>query len=149
MNISNQIARGETEGRHDYKRQYVPTILAFHPDALWARHAFLPQHQQNMISCFFQSYSFSLRGFQTSVEGNSRLLWFCFTSLCDWLAKLAPLPQPIRIKSKINRAFSHSFSRSERRFHVFASNPDWFITLFTHAVIGHSNYFGFGFTTLK
>jgi len=31
------------------------------------------------------------------------LLWFCFTSLSDWLKKLAPLSQPIRNKTKTNR----------------------------------------------
>ena len=34
------------------------------------------------------------------------LLWFCITSLCDWLIKLAPLSQPIRCKTKTNRATS-------------------------------------------
>ena len=29
---------------------------------------------------------------QLSVESNPRLHWFCFTSLCDWFRKLAPLP---------------------------------------------------------
>ena len=33
--------------------------------------------------------------------------------------------------------------------HVFASSSDWFIGLFNIAVIGQSNYFGFGFTTLN
>ena len=28
--------------------------------------------------------------------------------------------------------------------HVFASNSDWSIALFTFVVIGRSNYFGFG-----
>ena len=32
------------------------------------------------------------------------LLWFCITTLCDWLIKLAPLSQPIRCKTKTNRA---------------------------------------------
>ena len=31
------------------------------------------------------------------------LLWFCFTSLCDWLKNLAPLSRPIRSKTQINR----------------------------------------------
>ena len=41
------------------------------------------------------------------------------------------------------------FSRAWRRLHVFASNSDWFITLFASVVIGQSNYSGFGFTTLN
>ena len=47
------------------------------------------------------SYS-NLRNVHLSVESNSRLLWFCLTTLYDWLKKLAPLPQPIRGKTKAN-----------------------------------------------
>ena len=36
-----------------------------------------------------------------------------------------------------------------RQLHVFASNSDWLVVLFTSVVIGQSNYFGFGFTTLN
>ena len=43
----------------------------------------------------------------------------------------------------------HVFSRAWCRLHAFASNSDWFIALFMCVVIGQSNYFGFGFTTLK
>ena len=40
------------------------------------------------------------------------LLWFCITTLCDWLIKLAPLSQPIRCKTKTNRAsLAHVFPR--------------------------------------
>ena len=43
---------------------------------------------------------------------------------------------------------SHAFSRPWRRLHIFALNSDWFIivALFACVVIGHSNFFGFGFT---
>ena len=47
----------------------APTKLTSDADAHWASHAFLPE--QNVIDC--------------------RLLRLCFTSLCDWLAKLTPL----------------------------------------------------------
>ena len=43
----------------------------------------------------------------------------------------------------------HAFSRAWRRLHAFASNSDWFVTLFLSVVTGQSNYFGFGFTTLN
>ena len=45
--------------------------------------------------------------------------------------------------------YSHAFSRARHERHVFASSSDWFIGLFTTVVIGQSNYFGFGFTTLE
>ena len=32
-----------------------------------------------------------------------QLLWFCIATLCDWLKILAPLPRPIRSKTKTNR----------------------------------------------
>ena len=74
----------------------------------------------------------------------SRLLWFCITKLCDWLTKLAPLSQPMRSKTKTNRVFA-----AWRQLHVFASNSDWLVVLFTSVAIGQSKYFGFGFTPLN
>ena len=72
------------------------------------------------------------------------------TTLCDWLAKLAPLSQPMGIQTKTNRILAaRAFSRDWRQLHVFASNSDWHVVLFTSAAIGQSNYFGFGFTTLN
>ena len=80
----------------------------------------------------------------------SRLLWFCITTLCDWLTKLAPLSQPMGLQTKTNRVFSpHAFSRALCQLHVFASNSDWLVVLFTSVAIGQSNYFGFGLTTLN
>ena len=78
-----------------------------------------------------------------------QLLWFCIATVCDWLKILAPLSRPIRSKTKINRALPARVSRAWRRLHVFTLSSDWLIGLFTIAVIGQSNYFGFGFTTLK
>ena len=43
----------------------------------------------------------------------------------------------------------HAFSCAWRQLHVFASNSDWLVVLFTSVAIGQSNYFGFGFTTLN
>ena len=36
------------------------------------------------------------------IDRDSGLLWFCFTSLCDWSKKLAPQSQPIKWKTKTN-----------------------------------------------
>ena len=58
--------------------------------------------------------------------------------LNQWESKLKPI------------VFSpHAFSRAWRQLHVFASNSDWLVVLFTSVAIGQSNYFGFGFTTLN
>ena len=43
----------------------------------------------------------------------------------------------------------HAFSCALRRLHVIALNSDWLIALFRSVVIGWSNCFGFGFTTLN
>ena len=75
------------------------------------------------------------------LESNSRLLWFYCTLLCDWLAKLASYSQAGENKSQL--------ARTRLLAHVFASSSDWFIALFWSAVIGRSNYFSFGFTTLN
>ena len=44
---------------------------------------------------------------------------------------------------------SHAFSRALRQLPVITSSFDWFTVLSVFFVIGQSNYFGYGFTTLK
>ena len=44
-----------------------------------------------------------------NVDSRSELLWFCFTTLCDWLKKRAPPTQPIRCKTKTNPDFLARF----------------------------------------
>ena len=41
------------------------------------------------------------------------LLWFCFTSLCDWLKPFAPLSRPIRSKTQTNQS---RLARARTRF---------------------------------
>ena len=74
--------------------------------------------------------------------------------LRDWLAKLAPLPQPMGSKIKPNQSFltrTHFPALGAGDMYL-PSNSDWFIALFGSVegsvVIGQSNYFGFGFITL-
>ena len=43
------------------------------------------------------------------------LLWFCFTSLCDWLKPFAPLSRPIRSKTQTNQS---RLARARTRFPV-------------------------------
>ena len=69
--------------------------------------------------------------------------------LCDWLAKLAPLSQPMRSKTKTNRALLGRVFPRFTPVGTFASNSDWFIALSTFVVIGQTNYFGFGYTILN
>ena len=46
------------------------------------------------------------------------------------------------------RQFLESKFEKFNLLHVFALSSDWFIELSTPVVIGQSNCFGFGFTTL-
>ena len=73
--------------------------------------------------------------------------------LCDWSTKFKPFSQPMESQTKSNRDFlARVFPRlAPVTCTVFASISDWFIALFSSAVIGQSNhvYFGFGFTTLN
>ena len=73
------------------------------------------------------------------------LLWFCFTTLSDWIKISRHLLNQSDAKPKNHATWSRAFSR---RLHVFSLSFHWFIVLFTFVVIGHCNCFGFGFTTL-
>ena len=58
---------------------------------------------------------------------------------------------PIEGKPKPITTCMHDSSCALSKLHVIATNLDWFIALFTPAVIGRSNcyYFGISFTTLN
>ena len=43
---------------------------------------------------------------------------------------------------------TRDFSRASSELQVIARNCDWFIALSAPAVIGRSNFFGFGFSTV-
>ena len=43
---------------------------------------------------------------------------------------------------------TRDFSRALRELQVISRNCDWFIALFVPVVIGRSNCFGFGFSTV-
>ena len=70
----------------------------------------------------------------------------------DWLlylTKHGPLFQPKRSKTKTNRDLhAHAWALCASMVHVIASHSGWFMSLFAPTVIGHSSYFGFGFTKL-
>ena len=62
-------------------------------------------------------------------------------TLSDWLKRLAPVFQPIT-------PCTRDFSRASSELQVIARNCDWFIALPAPVVIGRSNCFGFGFSTV-
>ena len=71
-------------------------------------------------------------------------------SLCDGLKFSRHFLNQSEVKPKliVRVTCLHAFSRAWRRLHVFTSSSDWFIGFSASVVIGHSNYFGFRFTTL-
>ena len=69
-------------------------------------------------------------------------------TLSDWLKRLAPVFQPMKRKPKPITSFARNFSRALRELQIIARNCDWFIALFVPVVIGRSNCFGFGFSTV-
>ena len=71
-------------------------------------------------------------------------------TLCDWLKRVAPVFQPIRSKTKPKpiAPCTRDFSRALSEFQVIARNCDWFIALPAPVVIGPSNCFRFGFSTV-
>ena len=79
----------------------------------------------------------------------TELLWFCLTTLCDWLKNSRQLLNQSDAKTKLIVTWSHAFPREFRRLRLFALSSHWFIVLFSFVVIGHCNCFGFGFTTLN
>jgi len=80
-----------------------------------------------------------------------KVIGFASSTLHDWLKELAPLfhriffTQSERLKPK--PTVTHSFSRALRQLHVITWSFDWFNASSVFFVIGHSDYFGFGFTT--
>ena len=65
-------------------------------------------------------------------------------TLSDWLKKTRASfskTQPIA-------PCTRDFSRASSELQVIARNCDWFMALFVRVVIGRSNCFGFGFSTV-
>ena len=87
-----------------------------------------------------------LRNFPFSVETNSGLLCFCFTSCGDWSLKLAPPFQPIRCKTKTNQDL---VARALGIWVSFTLSSHWLSRVFFFLLIGCWDYFGFGFTTIN
>ena len=80
-----------------------------------------------------------------TVESNCVI---AIATLSDWLKRLAPVFQPMRGKPKSIAPCTRDLSRASSELHVIARNCDWFIALPAPLVIGRSNCFGFGFSTV-
>ena len=80
-----------------------------------------------------------------NVESNYAI---AIATLGDWLKRLAPVFQPMRSKTKPIAPCTRDISRASGALQVIARNCDWFMELFVPVVIGRSNSFGFGFSTV-
>ena len=80
-----------------------------------------------------------------TVESNYAIT---IATLNDWFKSLAPVFQLIRSKTKTNWTLCTPFFPGFSKLQVTARYSDWFIVLFAPVVIGRSNYFGFGFSTV-
>ena len=70
-------------------------------------------------------------------------------TLSDWLKRLEPVFKPMKSRTKTNRTmYTRHFSRALSELQVIARNCDWFIALIAPVLIGRSNCFGFGFSTV-
>ena len=91
---------------------------------------------------------------------------FClfYRAVFKWLSKVITRLRLLRLMTglKDSRQFfsqweakpkpiapcTRDFSRALSKFQIIAGKCDWFIALFAPFVIGRSNYFGFGFSTV-
>ena len=89
-----------------------------------------------------------------TVENNSAI---AIDTLSDWLKNLEPVFQPMKTslgklgfaaKPKPIAPCTRDFSCALNKLHVIARNSDWSITLSAPAVIGRSNNFDIGFSTV-
>ena len=69
------------------------------------------------------------------------------TTRGDWLKNLTPFVYQWEAKPKPIAPCTRDFSRALSKLQVIARNSDWFIALFAPVVVGHSYYFGIGFST--
>ena len=70
--------------------------------------------------------------FQSSVENNPGLLWFCYVLPCDWSRKLVPFSRPIRCKTITNHDLvPRVFSRFVRLASFYFEFPHWLFRVFS------------------
>ena len=81
-----------------------------------------------------------------SFEGSCTI---AIATLCDWLKNLAPVLSTNETRNQNqSQPCTRDFSRALSKSQITARNSDWFITLIVPVVIGRSNYFGIGSSTV-
>ena len=88
--------------------------------------------------------------FQLSVESNSGLLWFCFTSFCDWSRNSPHFLDQSDSKLKPIATWPLAFFRAPGSLLVFTRSSLWLLMIFSFLCrIGCRTCFGFSFTTFN
>ena len=103
----------------------------------------------SIIGCYCTLYKVDTSKADSYSWSRTPIALVCIATLCDWLKISRHFLNQSEVKPKPLATYSYALSRAWHGRRVFASSSDWFIGLFTTVVIGQSNYFGFGFTTLK
>ena len=80
-----------------------------------------------------------------TVESNYMI---AIAALSDWLKRLASFSTNETQNQNQSHLVRVIFSRASSELHGIARNCDWFIALPAPVVIGRSNCFGFGFSTV-
>ena len=80
--------------------------------------------------------------FSIYCESNQGFFLLCFTSLCDWLRKLATLSRPNRFNTTTNGELVTLFSRALGNLLVFILSSH---EMFSFLLIGCCQYFGSNF----
>ena len=84
--------------------------------------------------------------FQLKVENNTELLWFCFSSSCDWSRAVFSISLATRFKTKTLFPALKAVCLSHLLFLV---NSHWLAVLFCSSLIGYCNHFGCDWTTVN
>ena len=114
------------------------------------------------VRIYLQDAVKRMKGFR--IDNELPVLLLPFREVFKWLSKVITWLRLLRsvIGSKDSRQFfnqweakptpiapcTREFSRASSELQVIARNCDWFMALFVPVVIGQSNCFGFGFSTV-
>lgn len=72
-------------------------------------------------------------------------MWFCFISLRDWSRKLAPVFEPIRVKTETNLNLVTCVSRLPGSLPFFPLSSNWLMMKLILFLNDYWDKFGFGF----
>ena len=130
--------------------QHGSFLFSFHVPESWINSVW--RKLRNIDPHVRNSYSLSLSTYRVIFNRVSKgnCVCFGFALLLSVIGQKSSryFSNQWEVKPKPTKTCKCAFSRPLRRLHVIASHFDWLIALFRSVVIGWSNCFGFGFTTI-